>query len=166
MEKFLNSKQMSNKLCFVAGTEVTMEDYYTKYIEDIRIGDFVLSYNEKTQEIEVKEVIEVSTSIHNDLIKLILENDIEIISTFDHPYYVEGKHLASYKPNLTSARYTFTSEINQLKVGDSLIDLELENVKLVDLEEQEREPVQTYIFHVEDNSNFFANGILVRNKNV
>ena len=161
----LNKKEVAGKFCFVAGTEVTMEGYYIKYIEDIKIGDSVLSYNETTQEIETKEVVEVFTPIHSELIKLTLDNDTEIISTFDHPYYVEGKYLASYKPNITAARYTFDFEIAKLKIGTNLLNSNLDPVVVIDLEEQEREPTQTYIFHVEDNSNFFANDILVHNKN-
>ena len=49
-------------------------------------------------------------------------------------------------------------------VGDNLYDSNLEPVTIESIEDISNEPVKTFIFQVEDNSNFFANGILTHNK--
>ena len=38
-----------NTCCFVKGTKITMFDYTTKNIEDVKIGDIVITYNEETK---------------------------------------------------------------------------------------------------------------------
>ena len=51
--------------CFVAGTKITMGDGSHKNIEDVIIGDEVLSYNIHTNKIESKKVTELFTIIIN-----------------------------------------------------------------------------------------------------
>lgn len=48
--------------CFVAGTSVSMLGYY-KNIEEIQVGDIVLSYNEQTKKPEFSQVLQ--TMVHN-----------------------------------------------------------------------------------------------------
>jgi intein/homing endonuclease len=61
-------------------------------------------------------------------------------------------------------RYEFDREIGKLSEGDILKDIELNEVSVVSIKELDREKTQTYIFHVEDNQNFFANELLTHNK--
>jgi intein/homing endonuclease len=151
--------------CFIAGTEVTLHDGDTKNIEDVVEGDVVLSFNEETKEQEPKEVVGVKSPIHDDLVKYTLSNGIEITSTYDHPYYVNGLTLASYKPEWTNERYDLPSAVSKIKVGDFVYPLDGDvNVEIVSIEELPRVETQTYIFSVDGNRNFYANGILVHNK--
>jgi len=41
-----------NTCCFVKGTKITMFDYTTKNIEDVKIGDIVITYNEENKAAE------------------------------------------------------------------------------------------------------------------
>lgn len=150
--------------CFIAGTRVSMADGTEKNIEDIIIGEEVLSYNEETGVIEPKKVIKLNSPIHNDLVEYTLPNDHKITSTFDHPFYVNGLSLASYQPNFTNERYDLPSEVGQIKVGDLLNLVNKENVEILSIVELDRVDTQTYIISVEDNRNFYANKILVHNK--
>jgi intein/homing endonuclease len=151
-------------VCFIAGTKVTMEDGSEKNIEDVVIDDVVLSYNENSRCIEPKKVVKLESPIHDDLVEYTLTNGTTITSTFDHPYYVNGLQLASYKPNWTNSRYDLPSTVIEIKVVDLLNLVNNEVVEIVSIKELDRVDAQTYIFSVEDNRNFYANGILVHNK--
>lgn len=150
--------------CFPAGTQITLEGGSKKNIEDIQIGDEVLSLNENTLTIEPKKVISLKSPIHNDLVKYHFSNDTTLTCTFDHPLYVNGLEIASYIPEWTNSRYNIGKEVNKIKVGD-LVRLTtggqtaIKKIEILPFIE-----TQTYIFEVEDNHNFFANNILVHNK--
>jgi len=104
------------------------------------------------------------SQIHDDLVKYTYSDGSSIISTFDHPFYVNGLELASYKPNLTNIRYNFPNKVIQIEVGDKLHSLNDDQIYLKLIEELERKETQTFIITVEDNHNFYANKILVHNK--
>jgi len=151
--------------CFIAGTKVTMGDGSEKNIEDVVVGDNVISFNELTLTNEVKEVIRLQTPIHNDLVKYEFSNQTSITSTFDHPFYVGDLELAAYNPLITNERYDLNKEVKQIKIGDMMyLSNGFSKTSLKDIIELDSSNVQTYIITVEDNHNFYANGILVHNK--
>lgn len=72
--------------CFVAGTKIG-----DKNIEDIQAGDFVESFNHKTNQVEIKEVEAVSKrKVSSKLLCLDLTGQVMIV-TENHPIYVVGK---------------------------------------------------------------------------
>lgn len=74
--------------CFVPGTLVD-----GKPIEQVRVGDFVRSFNHKTQTIEYRRVLRVmKRPAPRRLYKLTHGGSSEhIISTGEHPYFVKGR---------------------------------------------------------------------------
>jgi intein/homing endonuclease len=151
--------------CFIAGTKVTMADGSEKNIEDIVIGDEVISLNENELSLEPKKVIGLKTPIHNDMVKYVFANQTEIVCTFDHPFYVGDLELASYTPFLTNKRYELNKEVRQIKGGDMVyLSNGVSKTAVKDIIELDEKDTQTYIITVEDNHNFYANGILVHNK--
>lgn len=72
--------------CFVAGTDVG-----GKNIEDVRVGDYVDSFNHKTGKVEKKKVTRVMKNKLMDRLYLTSCSDNYIISTGNHPVYVKGK---------------------------------------------------------------------------
>ncbi len=151
--------------CFVAGTKVVMGDGSQKNIEDVVIGDEVLSFNESTLQNEVKKVIGLKTPIHNDLVKYEFANQTSIVCTFDHPFYVGDLELASYTPFLTNKRYELNKEVKQIKTSDMVyLSNGVSRTAIKDIIELDEKDTQTYIITVEDNHNFYANQILVHNK--
>jgi intein/homing endonuclease len=161
---YANGILTHNKSCFIAGTKVTMEDGSEKNIQDVLIDDAVLSYNEERRCIESKKVIKLQSPMHDDLVEYTLSNGTTITSTFDHPYYVNGLDLASYQPNWTNERYDLPSRVAKIKVGDFVNLINKETAVIISIVELDRIDTQTYIISVEDNRNFYANGILVHNK--
>jgi len=151
-------------ICFIAGTKISLSSGETKNIEDIVVGDEVVSYNEQTGFQENKSVTELNQPIHDDLVKYTFSNGTEITCTYDHPFYVNDMKLASYKPDLTIARYEL-GEVSAIKVGDFVFTLSGDvDVTIQSIEELPLVDTQTYIFSVEDNNNFYANEILTHNK--
>lgn len=161
----LNSSMVvvHNVRCFVAGTKVTMGDKTNKNIEDVKVGEEVVTFNEEKRENEIKKVIDSLQPIHNDLVTYNFDNGIQITSTHDHPFYVNNFELASFKPNLTNERYGLNKEVKQIKEGD-MVHLIDSNCTISSINELPIENTQTYIITVEDNHNFYANSILVHNK--
>jgi len=150
--------------CFIAGTKITLSSGETKNIEDIVVGDEVISYNEQTGFQENKSVTKLTQPIHDDLVKYTFSNGTEIICTYDHPFYVNDMELASYKPDLTNERYEL-SGVSVIKENDFVFTLSGDvDVTIQSIEELPRVDTQTYIFSVEDNKNFYANEILTHNK--
>ena len=163
--------------CFKAGTKVRMADGSEKNIEDVQIGDQVMSYNETTNEIEPKEVIDLKQPIHNDLVKYTFdkvlikateprEEDVmlTLTCTQDHPIYVNGLNLASYHPGLTIQRYNLGRDIKALESDDVVNLYDGTTSVLNKLQRLPEVDTQTYIITVADNHNFYANNILVHNK--
>jgi intein/homing endonuclease len=159
---FANEFLVHNRRCFVGGTKIKMADNTTKNIEDIEVGDMVLSLNEETLELESKMVFDIDTPIHADLVTYELEDGTKITSTTDHPYYTHDLELVSFNPDLTNEEYDLHKEVFEIKVGDVLRKGEYGS-EIVDIKLRDEER-QTFIISVEDNHNFFANGILVHNK--
>ena len=151
-------------ICFIGGTQISLANGDIKNIEDIVIGDEVLSFNEETNKIESNKVYETHEPIHNDLVKYTLSDGTDITSTFDHPYYVNGLELASYLPSKTNSLYDIDKEVQQIKVGDILNKVDGGTVTIENIEVQEEVDTKTYLLRVENNNNFYANQILVHNK--
>jgi len=150
--------------CFVAGTKVLITDGSTKNIEDIELGDVVQSWNEISGEVENSKVVKLIQSVHDDMVVIRFSNDVVNENTFDHPYYVKDKGWCSHSPELTKERYDTDTEL--LEVRDVCYynnDRELEEVEISFIKEN-RDEVQTYIFKLDNNYTFFANGILTHNK--
>jgi hypothetical protein len=82
------------KFCFEAGTPVLTDQGFVS-IEDIRIGDRVLSMDEKTGELSYREVVRVFTTPDQPLYELKLTDGSGVSETFHateaHPFYVKGE---------------------------------------------------------------------------
>ena len=144
-----SAKDFDTSYCFVAGTLVTTEDGQ-KPIEEIEVGDKVLSENELTGEVAVKTVTETYVNETDELIHIGVNGET-ISATPSHPFYVNkfGWTLAG-----------------SLRAGDVLV---LSNGELVTVEWVQHEilesPIRVYNFEVEDFHTYFVgeNGIFVHN---
>jgi len=103
IKKFKNFKGMMSKKSikeiesscfdnsFVGGTFVYTKNGL-KPIDEIKIGDFVLSYNEVTDKSEYKAVTHlIQNEKNDDFVILKFGDDKYIESTSDHPYFVKGE---------------------------------------------------------------------------
>ncbi|CAH1207671.1 hypothetical protein PAECIP111893_02752 [Paenibacillus plantiphilus] len=75
--------------CFTAGTKV-LTDEGEKPIEEIEVGDKVLSRNEETGEQAYKEVVQLFQKTSESIYSIRI-GDQTIEATGNHPFWVEGK---------------------------------------------------------------------------
>ena len=145
-----SAKDFGTSYCFVAGTLVTTEDGQEP-IEEIEVGDKVLSENELTGEVAVKTVTETYVNETDELVHIGVNGET-ISATPTHPFYVD-------KLGWTLAR--------SLRAGDVLV---LSNGELVTVEWVQHEilesPIKVYNFEVEEFHTYFVGecGVLVHNK--
>ncbi|MGN0632908.1 MAG: polymorphic toxin-type HINT domain-containing protein [Oscillospiraceae bacterium] len=147
---FGSAKDFGTSYCFVAGTLVTTEDGF-KPIEEIEVGDKVLSENELTGEVENKTV---TKTYINQTTKLthVGVNGEEFVCTPTHPFYV-------YQHGWIQAA--------NLRAGDVLV---LSNGELVVVEwvqhEILEEAVNVYNLEVQDFHTYFIgeSGVWVHNQ--
>jgi hypothetical protein len=139
----------NDNTCFLAGTQIVMADESYKNIEDIKVGDFVKSYNEKNQRIEDKQVTHILHHTPGEMgdYYLVINNQLRV--TPNHRFYVEGDWIFA----------------DELKIGDSLFypstDYAVYSIEKI------FERTYTYNFEVEGHHNYFvameSTDILVHN---
>lgn len=149
--------------CFVAGTQVLVSlDGETKSIEEIKIGDDIVSYNIETDENYIAKVkrtiIKEQTT---DIAEITFANGTILTMNAYHPLYTDnGWHSITNYNNYET-----------LIVGDKTKTID-GWTKIININRYISEPVITYNLDVIDideefdseiNDNFYANGIVVHN---
>ncbi|MCD6237542.1 MAG: hypothetical protein J7K13_06300 [Thermoplasmata archaeon] len=152
----------SNSCCFPAGTMITMADGTCKPIEDVKVGEYVLSYDTQHHRFTKNIVKEIVSPIREGVYSI---NNGLIFATDDHPFYVmkpDGRTgWASIKPEHTEKGYLMVPM--KLEVGDKLFTIDEKWITIKGIEYKQG-PIQTYnLEDVTHESTFFANGILVHN---
>ena len=119
-------------------------------IETIKAGDYILSTDPDTMKTDYKLVLETYIRKVDRLVHLIISGE-EIITTVDHPFYVQGRGFI---------------QAGSLLVGDKLISVNGEDLTIEDYYiKLTKEPVSVYNFQVEDFHTYHVgnNIILVHN---
>ena len=138
--------------CFVAGTLVSTVDSF-KEIENIQVGDIVLSYNEEIHQNEYSVVLQ--TMIHNvteEIYDLHVEDEILSVTGI-HRFYIRRKHDIKWIP------------ASDLHVGDYVLFANgtwhvISNIEV------KVQSITVYNFEVSYNHNYYVgrNQILAHNK--
>jgi hypothetical protein len=151
-----------NKCCFAAGTPITMGDGSEKAIEDVQVGDFVMTYNEETGKTESSEVFELQQPIREGLYVVTFENGKILEVTNDHPLFTDNGW-AAIEVDAAYAGYALDT-ILELNVGDKVLQDDMTYSTIVEIV-YNLGNVQTYTLKkVAKNKNFFANGFLAHNQ--
>ena len=136
--------------CFVAGTLVLTASGLVA-IENIKPGDMVYAADAETLEVSTKQILETYIRETSSLVHLTINGE-NIISTYDHPYYVKDKGFVSAE---------------SLWIGAELIDkngntLYVEQIYHEKLDNQFK---TVYNFKVEDYHTYFVgdSSLLVHN---
>eukprot|EP01083_Nonionella_stella_P295347 1003770_1 len=140
--------------CFVNGTKVHLANTTQVNIEEVRIGDEVLSYDVHKEVMIANRVARVLTYKVNELIHITLSDDTLIVCTSIHPFYCPVK------------RKWCCVEDASLSVGDALFNYQAQMVQIAEIERvyvAAGGEIEVRTLSV-DNGNFFANGILCHNK--
>lgn len=157
-----NAVVSHNNPCFVAGTQISLASGDVKNIEDIQVGDLVLTYNHETNEIEHKEVEQVIHKNVDSTVKYVFDNGDVLECTLDHPLYsIEGQYV-SYKPEQSKLQYGL--EVGQTEVGTKILLQDGSSLEIASIEEKHGKVTVYNLHDVKDNHNFFANKMLVHNR--
>ncbi|MFA6022748.1 MAG: NosD domain-containing protein [Candidatus Pacearchaeota archaeon] len=149
--------------CFPAGTKILMSDGNEKNIEDVKVGEDILSYNEKNKINDIGRVEEIETPVRNHMCSLVFSDNSKLELTKEHPVYTnEGWKAISSKETLKeNSAMGFVSD---LIVGDYVMfdDLKYKEIKSINCW---NEVIQTYnLKSIDKYHNFYANNVLVHNK--
>ena len=147
--KKVSKVKVSAGACFVAGTLIKTREG-SKYIEDIRCGDYVLAQDPDTGEVAYKEVVETFVR-ETDRTVHVKAGEVEIETTREHPFWVEGKGFV---------------QAGNLQCGDALRLATGEEAKVEGVwEEVQDKKVPVYNFEVADYHTYFVSelGVLVHN---
>lgn len=149
--------------CFVGTTMILMAEKGIKRIDEIQVNDLVLTYNEATNQVEENRVKSIRNRQSSNLVKYTFYNGVVNISTADHPYYVNGFNIASSEPFSTKVKYGFDTEVDIINIGDTVNLADGDTTYISEIE-----PLigteMVYTLEVENNHNYYANGVLVHNK--
>lgn len=157
-----NAVVSHNAPCFVAGTEISLASGDVKNIEDIQVGDLVLTYNHDSSEIEHKEVEQVIHKTVDSTVKYTFDNNDILECTLDHPLYsIEGQYV-SYNPEQSKVQYGM--EVGQIEIGTKILLQDGSSLEVVSIEEKHGKVTVYNLHDVKDNHNFFANKFLVHNR--
>ena len=151
-----------NAPCFIAGTKVHVEEKGITNIEDVQVGDKVISYNHDTDVVEYKEVYKVRVQEEKNVVKYIFENGTELTGTPDHPLFVVGKGYSSYYPKQTKEDSGL--DVEQILLGDEVLHMDGYGVTISDIIEQEETDTVYNLEEVQDNHNFFVEDLLAHNR--
>lgn len=143
------------KACFVAGTPILTENGL-KPIEEIREGDKVLSYNEKTKQTEYKTVMQTFERFAEAgrILSVKVEGESETLGVSgEHPFYVRvhrARDNTSAEDNDGEWR-----EAKDLQVADEIRKADGTWAKVQSVT-QRSEGAKVYNFSVKDNYNYFV----------
>lgn len=138
--------------CFIAGTLISLQNQF-KNIEDIQIGDVVLSYNEEIHQNEYSIVLQ--TMIHDvteEIYDLYIEDEILTVTGI-HRFYIRRKHNIEWIP------------ASDLHIGDYVLFADGNWHPIFKIKVRIRS-LLVYNFEVSHNHNYYVgrNRILAHNK--
>ena len=127
-------------MCFVEGTPILMGDNTLKAIEQIKVGDLVVSREDKTNVTMTKRVTDTIKRQAPATIVLTFANNEKIETTEEHPFYVEGKGFV---------------KAGELGIGTSIVTRAGPSLRVLDVEKKTT-PTFVYNFTVEDFHTYFV----------
>ena len=135
--------------CFVAGTKVLTANGY-KNIEDLRVGEYVYSYNMETKERELAQIKDTVVNYSTRIYELYINDQIIEVSA-DHIFYVENKGWI---------------RVDEIELNDKVLTKNgLVPVKNINIHNKEKH-TKIFTISVDKNHNFFVttDDVLVHNK--
>lgn len=147
--------------CFLPSQVINLADSTYKKIKDIKMGDLVKVYNEKTHQVENAPVKKIQTIYHDNVHELHLSNGKLLKPTANHPFLTKEKGWATI-----SGLDELNMGAAKLEIGDHLYSLNskgiLEEVEVLDIV-----PVKgnylTYNFIDMKYGTFLADDVVVHN---
>jgi hypothetical protein len=166
----INSVVSHNAPCFVADTQILLENGLTKNIEDVMVGDYVASYDLKNNESKVSKVLNTFSKTIDKIVEYKFSDGSNLRATLDHPIYVINKGWVNYSgepEQCNSVSFEGTKpvkkiEVEKIEIGD-VVKLHNGEVELVNMNIIEESTIVYNLSEIEKYHTYFANNILVHN---
>jgi prepilin-type N-terminal cleavage/methylation domain-containing protein len=129
--------------CFLSDTPILMSDGSFKPIQDVKVGDKIIAFDEETGEFKEDKVVKFFQHKADEY--LIVNDKLKV--TKNHPVYSDGNWV----------------EIGSLKEGDNLLSSKGEPERIASIKEI-KETVLVYNLEVNPYHTFIAGGIVAHNK--
>jgi hypothetical protein len=146
--------------CFIAGSKVLQHDGNYIFIEDLKIGDSVITYDLKSKSFSTSIVLGLASIEHNNLVELYFEHDT-IISTTDHPFFVFEKGWSSFDSLLTMRNYINYDNVSEIQINDFFMSITRERYELKGYSFINKLSKMFTITELDNGTTFFLNKILV-----
>ena len=157
-----NSILVHNAPCFIAGSKIRVENKGIVNIEDVKVGDKVISYNHKDDKVGKYKVKKIRIKTDEFVVTYLFDNGTKLTYTPDHPLYVLEKGYASYSPKATKEDSGL--DVEQILLGDEVLHMDGYGVTISDIIEEEKKEVVYNLDEVEGNNNFFVEDLLAHNR--
>ena len=158
-----NSLVTHNAPCFKAGSKINLGNGEQRNIEDIKIGDEVLTYNFEKGQTEIQKVSAIGARKVANVVEYVFDDGSKLEATPDHPLYCKScNSWASSDPDYTRSVYNLTTVKIEVGCRIAKYDGTAGNVKEINFTEGE---VTVYnLRSVDCNHNFFVNDYLAHNR--
>ncbi|WP_207761506.1 polymorphic toxin-type HINT domain-containing protein [Leptospira perolatii] len=152
--------QFHARVCFVAGTKIHTKDGL-KNIEEIQVGDIVLSKNDKTGEVAYKRVSQTYIRTVDSIYKVEFADGLLLETTWSHPF--RRLKTENRRENFSVENSEWTQAWN-LKAGDITLTASGDTLEINSIEVDTRGE-KVYNFEVEDFHTYFVGetGVWVHN---
>jgi hypothetical protein len=165
-----NSVVSHNAPCFVAGTQILLENGLTKNIEDIVAGDYIVSFDLKNNEPKVSKVLNTFSKTIDKIVEYEFSNGSILKATLDHPIYANNRGWVNYSGEPEEYNNVSTEgtkpvrklEVQKIEIGD-VVKLHNGDVELVKMNVIEESTIVYNLSEIETYHNYFANNVLVHN---
>ena len=146
---------------FAVGTWVIMGDDTKKNVDNIAIGDVVLSYDYTKKVYEKKKVTHIDKTMYSRMVRLVIENRLQILTSSDTPFWSESGWVST-NPELSAKSY-LSKDVKEVKVGDYLYyyDVLSTSSNRVAFVEGITAPIMTYTVQIEGGGTIIANSFIV-----
>lgn len=150
--------------CFPKDTPIYMPDGKIKKIENINIGNKIVSYDLKTNDFVTSTVVSKFSHKCEGIFSI---NEGTLLTTADHPVIVKKPNReivwASFNP--IRSNHVYDKQVELVEVGDKLFSYENGWVEIKKID-YKQETVEVFSLEVDSNlHNFFADTFLVSNNN-
>ena len=154
-----------SRFCVVEGTKITLNNKETIPIEEIKVGQEILSFNlntlQKSQKYDI--LVKLKTNefdgiFNNDLVKNVWKNTAEEYYLINDKLKITGDHIVLAKRDQT---YYWT-KVEKLLINDYLFT-ELNIFERINSIAIVKEPVKVFNLEVNRVFNYFANSFLIHN---
>jgi len=154
--------------CVVASTLISVPGGGEIKVEDVQVGDIVLSYNEVSEQVEGKRVLGIDAPLVDRYITLNLQSGTSLGITTSQPVYVRkpgsGIGWASYCPSRSRKSHPYLRRLLKMSAGDFVLTKSGEWDQISSVSEYPGQKQVYNLWAVEDNRNYFADGVLLHNK--